>query len=277
MSIINFFPYIRYCVYRKCPSSGWKIDTRTIQDHEFVLITAGEGKITISNNIHTARKGMFFYFYPGLPHSLRSSTEEPLSFYAIHFSFTYLNYSNNGWKIDKNTRLLPIQSVFETASFHKLKHLLRSLIDQWKQKDPNYELAVNGLFLQFIHTVLQDQRTSKAKYSSRQKVEEVINYIESNLNRKLTVSHLAQAVDLSPDYLSAIFKSCTGYPLMQYVNKCRIDKAKIYLDEGIYKVKDVAALLGFKDEFHFSKVFKKYVGMSPREFYRKICAENPVN
>lgn len=270
MNTYQIFPYIRYCVYRQCPSTGWQIETRTIPDNEFVLITSGKGEITISGKLYPARQGMLFLFRPGLPHSLKSSNESPMSFYAVHFSYTHLHYSDNNWNINENTELLPIGQAFETGSFPRLRSLLSDLVTQWTKRIPGYELAVNGLFLQFLYTVLQDSRTRDINYSSRQKVLEVMEYINHNLDKKLSVNYLAKTVNLSPDYLSSIFRSYTGYPLLKYINKCRIDRAKALLDGDTHKVRDVAALLGFRDEFYFSRVFKKYEGISPSEFCRKL-------
>jgi len=70
--------------------------------------------------------------------------------------------------------------------------------------------------------------------------------------------------------MSRTFKEATGYTIIEYFNKLKIDKAKELLIEGNKKIREVAQELGFVDEFYFSRTFKKAEGMNPSEFCSKI-------
>lgn len=118
-----------------------------------------------------------------------------------------------------------------------------------------------------------DTRTltvTEVNYSSRRKIETLLAYINKNLHEKLTIQALAKMIDQSPDYLAAQFKSITGFTIIQYINKCRIDQAKIMLLNDGMRIKDVAVKVGFCDEFYFSKTFKKYEGISPVHFIKNM-------
>ena len=106
----------------------------------------------------------------------------------------------------------------------------------------------------------------ETNYSVRSKSETLLSYINQNLDKKITVEELANLVNLSPDYLAVQFKSIIGFTIIQYINRCRIDQAKVLMVNEDMLIKEVAAKVGFGDEFYFSKTFKKYEGMSPREF-----------
>ena len=97
--------------------------------------------------------------------------------------------------------------------------------------------------------------------------------MHKNIASKLTLTELSARAQLSPAYLSKIFKDNTGYSLIIFFNKMKIDKAKELIIEGNKKIKDVAYEVGFSDEFYFSRIFKKIEGISPAEFYRKNVHE----
>ena len=117
--------------------------------------------------------------------------------------------------------------------------------------------------LEILYSIMHN---SEANYASRTKIEILITYINNNLCKKITVENLAQMVNWSPDYLSVQFKTITGLTVIQYINRCRIDNAKILLLNDDLRIKDIALKTGFSDEFYFSKTFKKLEGIGPREF-----------
>ena len=270
MDLHNMAVYIRYSVYRKCPATGWEISTRTIPDHELVLITHGNGVVTIEGEKYEAKAGTLFYFYPGLFHALKSCNENPMHFLAVHFSFTNIQYENNNWILNNSKTTLPIPPMQEIRNYLKLKEILVEIDKYWRSNAIGKELMCNGLFLQLLSTILLDFRLNCYNYSARKKVDEIISYIQKNLDRNLNTRMLADIAGLSPGYMCKLFKETTGYSLVKYINKCRVDAAKKMLAEEGKKVKDVAKSLNFKDEFYFSRVFKNIEGVSPSDFKRNF-------
>ncbi len=268
-------PYIRYSVERKC-SSGWFINTRSIPDHEFVLITGGSGFVTIEGNVCQALRGRLFYFYPGLLHSMKSMDEDPLEFFAIHFSYAYIDYSNGDWTIKPSDDMLPIKSVMDINSHLKVSALMSEIDKKRAVNNPDSVLYIRAIFMQMLHTIILETQSRALNYANLKRVEKVIRHIQSNVKSTLAVKDLAKLAGISPDYLSSIFKSYTGYSIVTYINRQKIDIAKNILIEKQLKVKDVALLSGFKDEFYFSKLFKKFEGISPSEFLKKITNQTAV-
>lgn len=97
-------------------------------------------------------------------------------------------------------------------------------------------------------------------------VYKVMEYIRQNYYKKITLDHIAQYVSFSKTYLSRIFKEETGENISQYINKVRIEKAKILLANKQNSLVDVANLVGFEDQSYFTKVFKAIVGTSPKKY-----------
>jgi two-component system response regulator YesN len=80
------------------------------------------------------------------------------------------------------------------------------------------------------------------------------------------IQQLSERMGYSPNYLSALFKQEVGVNFTEYVTKLRIDKAKQLMENPSLKLYEICSMVGYEDENYFSRVFRKYNGMSPSEF-----------
>jgi YesN/AraC family two-component response regulator len=92
-------------------------------------------------------------------------------------------------------------------------------------------------------------------------------YIREHLGEPLTTQQICSVFQISGSHLTQMFRHFVKMSFVEYVTQLRIDEAKRLMAEtpGI-PVKDVAALLGFSDQFYFSKVFKSVTGVPPSEY-----------
>jgi two-component system response regulator YesN len=90
----------------------------------------------------------------------------------------------------------------------------------------------------------------------------VENYMDCNLS----LSMVAEKLNLTPSYVTRYFKNKNGLPLMQYVSKVRIDKAKELLESSSLAIKEIVEQVGFVDENNFSRAFRKREGVSPTKY-----------
>jgi len=81
---------------------------------------------------------------------------------------------------------------------------------------------------------------------------------------------VAEKVELSPPYFAKIFKEETGNTFVDYVTELRLEKAKELLLQNQLSFKEISFAVGYRDPNYFSRVFKKYFHMSPREFRNTI-------
>ena len=97
-------------------------------------------------------------------------------------------------------------------------------------------------------------------------VQKAILYIDADLTADLSLSALAGAQNISPSYLSSLFRQETGQTLTDHVNHKRIKQAMQLLSTTHLQVQTVAQHCGILDVHYFSKVFKKYTGQTPKQY-----------
>lgn len=102
-------------------------------------------------------------------------------------------------------------------------------------------------------------------------VEFVQKYVEANYSEPIQLAELAQVAHLSPSYLSTLFKEKVGYSFTEYLIRFRLNKAVEWMQqEPKRSLKEIALGINYQDYAQFNKVFKRYMGMSPKEYRQQI-------
>lgn len=94
------------------------------------------------------------------------------------------------------------------------------------------------------------------------------SYIRANFQKDISLNDIASAVKVNPSYLSRTFKARTGTSIVDTITACRMEKAKILLAANHLRIQDIATEVGIENTTYFSQVFKKHVGMSPKDYQR---------
>ena len=92
---------------------------------------------------------------------------------------------------------------------------------------------------------------------------EVLDFIYFNYQFNISVKDIAKSQNISPNYLCAIFNKNLGMSPKKYLTKVRMERAKKLLESKNFKVKDIAEMVGYKDQLHFAHEFKKTYGVAP--------------
>jgi len=118
----------------------------------------------------------------------------------------------------------------------------------------------------FLDTVYESRNKRNFKL-----INEAIKYIKENAHDpSLSLDKVADAVHVSPFYLSHLFRDELGITFISYVTEVRLDLAKKLLKETRLTVAQVAERVGYSDASYFSRVFKKYVKVTPGKFRREF-------
>ncbi len=138
------------------------------------------------------------------------------------------------------------------------------------KKKPYYQLEcynqIYGILL-FLAKSVTKEPTHPKKYEI---LLPAIKYISENyFDSNITNSSLSEFCGISTVYFRKIFESVYGIPPIKYLHNFRIEKAKAILHSDFESIEQVALSVGYNSIYHFSKMFKQYIGMSPSE-YAKI-------
>lgn len=143
----------------------------------------------------------------------------------------------------------------------------RPLIDISKYEGTS-KLALQKWFMDEILHIGEAVRTRKACVDY-QSVDLAKKYIEENYNKNISLEDVSRKVGLNPSYFSRIFKSTTGANFVDYRTEIRINKAKELLNMPNKSVIEITFDIGFNDTTHFTRLFKKFTGITPTEYRQR--------
>lgn len=173
--------------------------------------------------------------------------------------------------------------ILKTLVLEMVVLMYRAAVD--KGADPRELLGVNSSYLKtfpeiqnevdlshwltrwleaFISTSLGQARTSPPDSISI-----ALEYMKNNLEHPITRDEVARSCSMSPGYFSRVFHEKTEHTFTDLLNKFRIEQACFLLDDTRMSLYEIALETGFNDQSYFNKVFKKYRGLTPKEYRRK--------
>ncbi len=107
---------------------------------------------------------------------------------------------------------------------------------------------------------------NKREEQSETVVSKAKAYIKENYGRDISLDDVSREVNVSPYYFSKLFKEEEGQNFIEYLTKIRIDKARQLLREENLSIKEISIMVGYSDPNYFSRLFRKQMDMSPREY-----------
>jgi YSIRK-targeted surface antigen transcriptional regulator len=126
---------------------------------------------------------------------------------------------------------------------------------------------LENAFLEFSQRVEQSKRD---QYSTP--IYACQNYIFTHLYEEITLNQLAEIAAMNPSYLSALFKKEVGISISGYIQRAKINEAKSLITYTAHNLTEISSLLNFHDQSYFTKVFKKYAGVTPKQFKSRLVA-----
>lgn len=101
----------------------------------------------------------------------------------------------------------------------------------------------------------------------------VIEFMNSNLERRIALAELAEAANLSPSHLSHLFKTQTGRSPGEYLRRLRMEKAGHLLATSLLGVKQIMAMVGYTETSNFVRHFRRYFAIAPSEYRKRTYNE----
>ncbi len=209
----------------------------------------GRGTLRDKYGTHEIERGELFIIRPGEVTVYRADESEPWHYTWIAFSGKRAAKFNTG------------HSVYPYSE--EIGKRLRLIIDKDDMAPERYIAILYDLMCELIF--------DDGEGEDEDKLHKVRKYIKYNYMHPLRVDMLARTFGFERSYLFRIFKARYGMSVKEYIIKTRMENAKKLLGSG-YTVSEAAGLVGYEDEFNFSKAFKKYHGSSPSMIKKELNA-----
>lgn len=227
---------------------------------QYILIYCVDGKgiIEVDGKTYSIKKAEAFCIPRGKRHKYYADNQDPWSILWVHFKGENTKY----FPLDE-CRTVQINSKYSENRMAVFFNLIFRVLER------NYTMG-NFIYLSQVLSLLL------AEVYYREKVDEssvqdkhvtmVIRFMYKNLTKQLTLEKISREVDLSKSYLNSIFKEQTGRSPVDFFLHLKMQEACKLLQSTDMYIYEVSTKMGYTDPYYFSRIFKKVVGVSPKEY-----------
>ncbi len=233
----------------------------------FVLPFNDQTSVKIRDTIITATHGKLFCLSPGIIHNELAS-DYPPRYIAILITKSFFERQISLYTADRDI-------IFRGESYDtspELLSLLKKFMMEAENVKPGRDAVLQGLSLEICHNIIRGIfRFSPDNdcVSSRIEIDRVIEYLHSNLARKMSVEDMAAIARMAPSYFARIFKKETGKTPIDYLSRIRMERVKKLLLAGDKSITEIAMECGFGSSSYLSTRFYERFKISPSAYCKK--------
>jgi AraC-like DNA-binding protein len=253
---IGFYPNARFHYRERSNGSEQNI---------LICCVEGKGEITIQKEKYILNSGEFVVIPAKVEHKYASDENNPWSIYWVHFK------GSVGHSIIDliNKKMLGHKGVL-----HNVENIVTLFEEIYSQLENGYSsdnlTYSNMCFWHFITScIYKNQKDSSNIEQSKDSIDMAIEFLKVNSDKSLSLHDIANEVNLSTSHLSFLFRSKTGFSPIEFFNHLKMQKACQHLLFTENRIKEISFKLGINDQYYFSRLFKKVMGVSPEEYRKK--------
>jgi AraC-like DNA-binding protein len=230
---------------------------RTLSEYQLVYITKGRGVFETNNRKYVVVPGSVIIVFPGVSHFYKPDYEVGWTEYWVGFKGPYAD------TLCRHGFLSAKKPFFEVGLQNSLLSIYTQIFELVQNQQPLYQARASSHVLTLIAEILAFERKNVQYTHSEQLVKKAKFLMEENIYNEINLNAIGDMLGVSTSHLNTVFKSYTAMPPYQYFISIKIRKAKELLESGDLPIKEVAFRLGFDDQYYFSRLFKKKVGLPP--------------
>lgn len=232
--------------------------------HILIYCHEGKGETTIQKNRYVIEAGDFIVIPMKTAHTYAADEKNPWTIYWVHFKGSI-----------SDAIVTSIQKQFNGFKGfiqHKEKSidLFNEIYRQLERGYSSDHLQYSNMCLwHFFTTFIYNHYDVNGQSNQADVIDQAIDFLQSKTDQVLTLEEIAGSVHLSVAHFSFLFKKKTGYTPIEYFNHLKVQKACQYLLFTNLRIKEIAITLGIEDQYYFSRMFSKVMGMPPNEYREK--------
>jgi AraC family transcriptional regulator, arabinose operon regulatory protein len=249
---IGYFPYAKYH-YRERSDGA--------PQHILIYCANGKGMFSTASKTFKVKSNQYFIL-PKHDYCLYAADrKEPWSIYWIHFDGSYSDYF-------VKSPVQPIDIPFTEERINLFHDLYKIYETGFKSQNLFYaNMCLWRLLGSFSARVNLSRQISSPKEKA---IEESIEYMKDNMDKCFNLDYLSRKFGYSPSHYIKLFKEETGHSPIDFLINIKMQKACSLLNMTSASVKSISLMLGYKDQYYFSRLFKQVIGQSPSE-YKKVA------
>jgi AraC family transcriptional regulator of arabinose operon len=235
-----------------------------LRGYIIIYCTEGSGWLEINKKRVELSPSQFIAIPANTPHRYAANTNKPWTIYWMHFKG-----ETAGFIIDlilKNSENYKPHLAFNEDRIKLFEEICFNLEKGYSEDTLRY---VNMIFYHFLSSLIYENKFNHIDRAEDDVVSKTIAYMQQKINTPVKLEEIAASVNISASHFSAIFKSKTGHSPIEYFNQLKIQKACQYLSFTNMAVKEIAINLGIEDQYYFSRMFTKLMGISPTKYRGK--------
>jgi AraC-like DNA-binding protein len=243
-------------------SADYRIERATFRYYSLEYVVGGRGTLTLNDVTQPLGPGDLFTYGPRVKHVIASDARQPLHKYFIDFS------GARAAALLRDCGLAP-GTVAQTAAPQAIAKLLGDLIDAAEGHGPRRQ-AICALILEQVLLTIAETTIPARSLGSRSfaTFQACRAYIVAHHLRLTDLGPVTAACDVDVSYLCRLFQRFDRQGPYRFLMNLRMTAAAQLLGRPGVLVKAVAEQMGFSDQFHFSRAFRRVHGVSPRDFQR---------
>jgi len=247
---------------------------------ELVYILSGTGRQCINQHKFDYHEGHMFLITPQDCHSF--DIETTTQFFFLRFNDIYIRS-----KALQSENIQRLEFILQNANHQPGcilknqtdKSLVRPIVEAIVREAVNRDIYDREITQQLVNTLIVVVARNIAKYlpetiseTSEEKIVDILNYIQHNIYEpeKTRAESLSKHFGISENYLGKYFKKHCNETLQSYISNYRVSLIEHRLKHSDRRITEIASELGFTDESHLNKFFKKQKGVSPKHFRTSV-------
>lgn len=257
----------------------WSMSRLHFHDHfELLLPLTSPGNIFVNDHVYPLRRGTLYLIGENTLH--RTIATGFHARYVLHISrkaLTELSTPQTDFtKIAQDSfRRVTLDVEQMTEVIELFQAVERNKNDGSFGSDIHQTVALLNLLIRVAPTLNAATAGESIRNKDFLRVAPILDYIRDNLSEPLSLDQIASQFYISKHYLCRIFKSATGFSVMEYIIYSRVLKARQLLQEGI-SVQQAGELAGFSDNSHFIRTFGHLTGVTPGRYAKEYQASDQI-